>query len=245
MSKILYTYKEYQKKISLWQKKLGRSKKVKKLANKLYVEADKKNYSYLHSWNGEPLLQTPEDLLTIEDIVNKTKPEVIIELGVAWGGSLLYYDTLAKIYPIKKIIGVDIFIPKDLEKRINLKKTSKVHLIRGDTCSQETIKEIKKISKRLKSFLIHLDSDHTEKHVLNELNLYSPFLRKGNYLIVGDTIVSYIPKQKHRPRNWNKNNSPKTALDIFLKKNKNFKINKDISNKQLLTNNPGGYIYKI
>jgi cephalosporin hydroxylase len=75
--------------------------------------------------------------------------------------------------------------------------------------------------------------------------LYSPFLRKGNYLIVGDTIVSYIPKQNHRPRNWNKNNSPKTALDIFLKKNKNFKINKDISNKQLLTNNPGGYIYKI
>lgn len=245
MKKKIYSYKNYQKKRLSWQKKLGDNKKIKMMANKLYIEADKKNYSYLYSWNGEPLLQTPEDLLVIEEIVNKTKPEVIIELGVAWGGSLLFYDTLAKIYPIKKIIGVDIFIPADLEKRIALKKSSKVNLIRGDTCSSETIQSIKKISKQYKSFLIHLDSDHTEEHVLKELNLYSKFINKKNYIIVGDTIVSYIPKQKHRPRNWNKNNSPKTALDIFLKKNKNFKIDKGISNKQLLTNNPGGYIYKI
>jgi hypothetical protein len=74
--------------------------------------------------------------------------------------------------------------------------------------------------------------------------LYSKFLRKGNYIIVGDTIVSYVPKQNHRPRPWDKNNSPKTALDIFLKKNKNFKIDTKISSKQLLSNNPGGYIFK-
>jgi cephalosporin hydroxylase len=245
MKKKIYSYKNYQRKILSWQKELGGNKKIKKLANKLYVEADKKNYTYLYSWNGEPLLQTPEDLFVVEEIIRKTRPEVIIELGVAWGGSLLFYDTLAKIYPIKKIIGIDIFIPEDLEKRISLKKTNKVNLIRGDTCSRETIETIKKISKGFKSFLIHLDSDHTEQHVLKELNLYSQFPRKGNYIIVGDTIVSYIPKQKHRPRSWNKNNSPKTALDKFLKNNNNFRIDKAISNKQLLSNNPGGYIYKI
>jgi cephalosporin hydroxylase len=185
------------------------------------------------------------DTIIIEEIINKTKPEVIIELGVAWGGSLLFYDTLAKIYPIKKIIGVDIFIPLDLEKRISIKKSSKISLLRGDTCSKKTIACINKISKKYKSFLIHLDSDHTEEHVLKELNLYSKLVSKGNYIIVGDTIVSYIPYQKHRARNWNKDNSPKTALDIFLTKNKNFKIDNNISNKQLLTNNPGGYIYKI
>ena len=93
--------------------------------------------------------------------------------------------------------------------------------------------------------MIHLDSDHTSQNVLKELNIYSKFLNKNNYLIVGDTIINRIPTQKQWTRKWNKDDNPETALKEFLKKNKNFKIDKKINYKQLITHNPGGYIKKI
>lgn len=93
--------------------------------------------------------------------------------------------------------------------------------------------------------MIHLDSDHTYQNVLKELNIYSKFLNKNNYLIVGDTIVNRIPTQKQWTRKWNKDDNPETALKEFLKKNKGFKIDKRINYKQLITHNPGGYIKKI
>ena len=194
---------------------------------------------------NEPILQTSDDIIALQEIIYKTKPEVIIECGVCWGGSILFYEHMAKITNIKKIIGIDTFIPKDLEKRI-YKKVSKdkVVLIKGFTTENDVIDKVKKITKKYKNFLVHLDSDHTFQNVLNELNTYSKFLSKNNYIIVGDTIVNRIPTQKQWKRDWNKNNNPEIALKAFLKKNKDFKIDKKISFKQLITHNPLGYIYK-
>ena len=248
MKKKIVTYSKYQKKLSFWQKKLGKDKYAHDLAKHFYTRIDKSNYTYLFSWNNEPLLQPPEDLIVLQEIIAKNKPEVIIELGVAWGGSILYLDSLAKSFGIKKIIGIDIFIPNDLKKRIANKISSKVKLIEDDTCSTEIKKYLLKIKKKYKRFLIHLDSDHTHRHVLKELNFYSTLLSKNDYIIVGDTIIDYIPKQKHRPRDWHKGNSPKSALDEFLKNKKNkkkFKIDKLLSGKQMMTNNPYGYVKKI
>ena len=98
---------------------------------------------------------------------------------------------------------------------------------------------------KYKNILIHLDSNHTKDHVLKELKLYSTLIKKNNYLIVGDTIIEDIPKQKHRKRNWGKGNNPKNAIEDFLKKNNEFKIDKNINFKQLLTNNLNGYLKKI
>ena len=152
---------------------------------------------------------------------------------------------MSKVVAIKKIIGVDIYIPKDLEKRIYKKVDKKrVTLIRGLTTEKKVVDQIKKLTKKYKNFLIHLDSDHTAKNVLNELNVYSKFINKNNYIIVGDTIVNRIPSQKQWKRNWNRNDNPEIALKSFLKENKNFTIDKKINYKQMLTHNPGGYIIK-
>jgi len=118
-------------------------------------------------------------------------------------------------------------------------------LLEADSLHSETLKKIMKIIKKNKRTLIHLDSNHTKNHVYNELCKYSKLLKKNDIIIVGDTIIENIPTQKHRPRPWGKGNNPKNALDDFLKENKNFKIIKEISNKQLLSNNPYGYIKKI
>jgi cephalosporin hydroxylase len=248
MKKKIYKYQNYLKKVNRWIFDIGKNKKVKKLSRKLYIEANKNNYSYLYSWNNEPLLQNPEDLIALQEIISNQKPEVIVELGVAWGGSILFLDTLSKTFPIKKIIGVDIFMPKDLKERLSKKISKKVILIENDTCSDEVKKFFLAIKKKYKKFLIHLDSNHTHEHVLKELNFYSNLLSLGDYIIVGDTIIDYIPQHKHRIREWGKGNSPKSALDEFLSyqnNNKKFIIDNNIANKQLLSNNPYGYIKRI
>lgn len=248
MKKKIITYSKYNKNRNIWQKKIGKDWYAHNLAKTFYARIDKSNYTYLFSWNNEPLLQTPEDLIVLQETIAKNKPEIIIELGVAWGGSILYLDSLAKSFPIKKIIGIDIFIPNDLKKRLAKKMSAKVELIEDDTCSVEIKKYLLKLKKKYKRFLIHLDSNHTHDHVLKELNFYSTLLSKNDYIIVGDTIIDYIPKQKHRLREWHKGNSPKSALDEFLKKKNNkkkFKIDTFLSGKQMLTNNPYGYVKKI
>ena len=245
MKKII-SFKEFNNKREIWEKSLNKDPKVNELSKKLYISADKHNFCYLYNWLGEPMLQTPDDILTLQEIIYKTKPDVIIEVGVAWAGTLLLYDTLSKFTKTKKIIGVDIFIPKDLKKRICSKSNSKkIKLITADSTTNETIKKIKKICGNYKNILIHLDSNHTKKHVLAEIKLYSKLLKKNNYLIVGDTIIENIPKQKHRKRDWGKGNNPYNAVIEFIRKNKSFKIDKKINFKQLLTNNPNGYLKKI
>jgi cephalosporin hydroxylase len=245
MKKII-SFKEFNKKRLKWASTLFSDKKIKRLSKELYINADKHNFCYLYNWLGEPVLQTPDDILTIQELVFKSKPEVIIEVGVAWAGTLLLYDSLANFCNIKKIIGVDIYIPRDLKKRIFSKsKSKKIKLITGDSTSHLTYEKIKKICNNYKRVLVHLDSNHTKDHVLKELNLYSNLLKKNDYIIVGDTIVEHIPTQTHRKRTWKKGNNPHNALKEFLKKNKNFKIDKEINKKQLLTNNPNGYIKKI
>ena len=240
--KKIITYNKFNILREKWKKSLYTDKKVKQLSKKLFNQADKHHFHYLQSWNGEAIIQTPDDIISIIEIIFKTKPEVIIETGVAWGGSLLMYHTLSKVVPIKKIIGIDIFIPKDLKLRIKKKSNNskKIFLIEGSSIEKKLVNKILKLIKSNKSFFIHLDSNHTTEHVLKELSIYSKFLKSKNYIIVGDTIVAHIPYQKHRPREWSKKNNPNIALKKFLSKNKNFKIDETANYRQLLTNQPRG-----
>ena len=202
------------------------------------------NYSYTHNWLGEPILQTPDDIVTQQEIIFKTKPDVIIETGVCWGGSILFYNMMSKIIPIKKIIGIDIFIPKELRNRLKKKCDNKLVFFEEDSTSPYLIKKIRKLVKNYRNFFVHLDSSHTHEHVLKELNVYSKFLNKNNYIIADDTIVNEIPNQTYRPRPWHKNNNPKTAVKDFLKKNRNFKLDLTLNYNHIISSCPGGYIYK-
>ena len=246
MKRKIISLKTFQKRKKIWINNFNKNPKIKQLSKKLFVEADKNNYSYFYSWKGETFLQTAEDIITLQEIIYDLQPQTIIEVGVAWGGTMLFYDSLAKGSDIKDIIGVDIYIPKDLKQRLKKKSISKkITLLEMDSLHSETLKKIMKIMRKNKRTLIHLDSHHSKNHVYNELCKYSKLLKKNDIIIVGDTIIESIPAQTHRPRPWGKGNSPKNALDDFLKENKNFKILKEISDKQLLSNNPNGYIKKV
>lgn len=241
----MYTREEFELLRKEKATKMAADLNLKKSANNILSEADK--YYWLHqpNWFGEPCIQLPQDMMAFQEIIFKTKPKFIIEVGVAWAGSLLYYSTIINAMGGGQVVGVDIYIPQDLKERISKfgKISESITLIEGSSIEQSTFEKVKKIVGDCKEVLIILDSNHTHQHVLEELNLYSQLVGKGYYLVCGDTIVEDIPPQD-RDRPWGPGNNPKTALWEFLKKTTCFKIDNDVENKLLFTCNPSGYLIR-
>jgi cephalosporin hydroxylase len=220
------------------------NEEIQTKALEVLISADKYRWVHQAKWLGEPLLNLPQDMFAIQNIIWETRPDYIIEVGVAWGGALLFEATLLELLGGTKVIGVDIFIPEDLKSRLlqHKKLSNLIELIEGNSTTEETIDKIKNIIGNSKKTLIILDSYHTHEHVLKELEVYSQFIGKGSYLICGDTIVEKIPEQEHRPRPWGPGNNPATAVKEFLSKNNRFEIDFDIDKKLLFSCHPGGYL---
>lgn len=225
---------------------MAKDKKLTQKAVSLLVEAAEYHWIHQSKWFGEPILNPAQDIMSRQEIIFETRPDYIIELGVAWGGTLLFYATLMEILGGKKIIGIDKFMPKDLVQRLkaNKKLAKRLTLINGDTTGADTIKKIKKIIGKSKKLLVVLDSNHTHEHVLKELELYSPMVGKGYYMICDDTFVEDIkgPSKINTDRPWGPGNNPETARREFLKKNKRFEVDKILENKLLISCNPNGYL---
>jgi cephalosporin hydroxylase len=240
----MHTREEFEELRVKWAETMADDPALRQKSLEVLTDADRYNWIHQTSWFGEPLLQVPQDMFALQEIIFKTRPRFIIEVGVAWGGSLLFYSTLMEVLGGERIIAIDIYIPDDLKKRINAfeKLADRITWINGSSIEPATFDEIKSLLGGSRDVLIILDSNHTHEHVLEELRLYSPLVGKGKYLVCGDTVVEYMPEQTHRPRPWGPGNNPKTALDAFLKENKRFEVDKRIENKLLFTCNPGGYL---
>jgi cephalosporin hydroxylase len=245
--KKIFSRKEFNNHLNKSSKMMFKDKKLKNEALNLITKADQYNWIHQTKWFGEPIINTPEDMFILQEIIYKTRPEFIIELGVAWGGQLLFFSTLMEILGGKKIIGVDIYIPSHVKKKILSKRklSKRIKLIEGSSVDEKIFNKIKKIIGNSKKVLLILDSDHTHNHVLKELNLYQQFVMKGQYMVCADTLIEWIPKNKKRPRNWGPGNNPMTALNEFFKKNDRFVVDDEIENKLLLSCNYRGYLKAV
>ena len=226
--------------------KVGQNKKLKKIALNFFINSWRQKYSYNFDWLGRPIIQIPQDIVALQEIIWETKPDLIIETGIAHGGSLIFYASMLELIGRGEVLGIDVDIREHNKKEIEKHKMAKrIKMIEGSSTDEKVVKEVEKIGKRHKKVMVCLDSLHTHKHVLKELNLYSKFVTKGSYLVVFDTIIEYFPKGFFKDRPWDKGNNPATAVKAFLKKNKNFVIDKEIENKLLITCAPGGYLERI
>jgi cephalosporin hydroxylase len=226
--------------------KIGQDKRLKLLALKFIADSSKYKYSYNFTWLGHPIIQIPQDIVIMQEIIWEVKPDLIIETGIAHGGGLIFYASMLELIGRGEVLGIDIDIRKHNWESIRKHKMAKrIKMIEGSSIDEKVIKEVKKIVKKHKKVLVCLDSLHTHEHVLTELNLYSKFLSKGSYLVVFDTIIEYLPEGFFKDRPWDKGNNPATAVREFLKNNKNFKIDKTIESKIILTDLPGGYLKRI
>ena len=239
-----YTREEFEQLRIESAREMAADTELAKDALDVLVRAGRYYWVHQTTWFGEPILQVPQDMFALQSIIFDTRPKFIIEVGVAWGGALLFYSTLMEVLGGERIIGVDIHVPEDLKERIGSfgKLSDRITWIKGSSVEEDTISQIKAIIGDSREVMIVLDSYHTHEHVLKELRLYSPLVGKGYYLVCCDTVLEYRPKSECRPRPWGPGNNPKTALDQFFEENDRFIIDKTIDNKLLITCNPGGYL---
>ena len=226
---------------------VGKSKKLKLYSQKFNEAAVNLSYVYLWDWLGEPILQSPSDIMIIQEKLFEIQPDILVETGVAWGGSILFYATILDSINKCKVLGIDLNLDKKIINKLKKSKFSKrIKLIKNNSVDIKIDEILKKEIKKKKKIMVILDSNHTHEHVLNELNFYSQYITKGSYLIVCDTILNFVGgKIKGRKRPWNSKKNPMSAVNYFLKENKNFQIDKNIDKKLFFSNNQSGYIKKI
>ncbi len=179
-------------------------------------------YIYTFSWLGRPIIQLPEDMIRIQEIIYDLKPDVIVETGIAHGGSLIYYASILNSIGKGRVIGVDIEIRDHNRKAIEEHELFYlIHLIEGNSTDYDTIEKIKSSLSEEEKVMVLLDSCHTQKHVYDELEMYSKIVSKGSYIVVEDGGMEDLWDLPRGDKNWKKDN-PVTAIKKFLDENKNF-----------------------
>ena len=225
-------------------KEMYHDQNLKDLSLKWINDSAKHKYSYNFTWLGLPLIQYPPDIIALQEIIWYTKPDLIIETGIAHGGGLILYASMMELLGGKgKVLGIDIDIRE--HNRVEIEKHpmfKRITMIQGSSVDKSVVQQVYDFAKEKNHILVVLDSHHTHEHVLKELQLYSPLVTKGNYLIVFDTVIEDMPKDSFPDRPWSKGDNPKTAVWDFLKSNDRFEIDKEIENKLLLTVAPDGYL---
>lgn len=220
------------------------------IARQFLIQSSRRGYSYNFDWLGVPIIQFPQDMIAMQELIWKTKPDLIIETGVARGGSIVFYASLLEMLGGKgKVVGIDIDIRPHNKSKIKshplYKKNKRIVLLEGSSTDEKIIEQVKKLAKGKKRILVALDSNHTYAHVRDEIKAYSPFVTKGSYLVVFDTDIEYLPEDLLLNRPWRKGNNPKNAVDQFLKHNTDFEVDHSIDYKLLISVAPGGYLKRV
>lgn len=239
--------KQFKKEVERNIERLGKNKKLKTQAIKFAIKAAFNSYLYNFTWLGRPIIQYPQDIVAMQELIWKVKPDLVIETGIAHGGSLILSASILEMLGGKgKVLGIDIDIREHAKKEIKKHRMfRRIKMIGGSSTEPKVINWVEKIVKGKKSVLIFLDSNHTHAHVFRELELYSPFVTKGSYVVVFDTLIEYTPKGSNKNRPWDRGNNPMTAVRAFLKTHKNFVVDKEIENKLLITSAPSGFLRRI
>ena len=219
-------------------------------------------YSYNFSCLGRPIIQYPQDMVAMQELIWEVKPDLIIETGIAHGGSLILSasmlamldmcDAIEDGVPIdprhskRKVLGVDIDIRSHNREAIEAHPmASRIEMIQGSSIDRNTIEAVHQTASGYDRVMICLDSNHTHAHVLEELKAYAPLTSVGSYCVVFDSIVEDLPADMFADRPWGPGNNPKTAIWEFLKSHPEFEIDKAIDNKLLISVAPHGYLKRI
>lgn len=215
-----------------------------KRAMEFLCKSDRYKYSYNFSWLGRPIIQYPQDIVAMQELIWRVKPDLIIETGIAHGGSLIFSASVLELLGEEgKVLGIDVDIRE--HNRIAIEKHPmfrRITMIQGSSIDGAVFQQARDFAAGKHCVLVMLDSNHTHDHVLKELELYSPLVTKGSYLVVFDTVVEDMPDEFFSDCPWGKGNNPKTAVWEFLKKNDRFEVDKSIESKLLITVAPDGYL---
>ncbi len=209
-------------------------------------------YSYNFSWLGRPIIQYPQDIVAMQELIWTIQPELIIETGIAHGGSLIFSASMLELNAAcggpkdARVLGVDIDIREHNRVAIEAHPMFKrITMIQGSSIAPVTIEQVRSLATGRHPVLVCLDSNHTHEHVLAELNAYANLVTVGSYCVVFDTIVQDLPADMFPDRPWGPGNNPKTAVWAYLKEHPEFEIDTAFDNKLLISVAPQGYLRRV
>ena len=241
---------------------LEQDKDLHSLSRTWIKEITQHKWAYNFSWLGRPAIQFPNDAWQMQELIWTIKPDLIIETGIAHGGSLIMSASMLALLDLcdgiesrstinpekskRKVLGIDIDIRSHNRAAIEAHPmASRIQMIQGSSIDPGTIAKVHAISANYSRVLVCLDSNHTHEHVLAELNAYAPLTSVGSYCVVFDTIIEDMPADMFPDRPWAPGNNPKTAVWEYVKTHPEFEIDKSIQNKLLITVAPDGWLKRI
>jgi cephalosporin hydroxylase len=222
-------------------------------ASRTFTSASIKSmYSYNFSWLGRPIIQYPQDIIAMQELIWKVQPDLIIEAGIAHGGSLIFSASMLELNAAcggptnAEVLGVDIDVRPHNRIAIESHPMSKrISMIQGSSVAPEIIHQVRMRAAAKQRVLVCLDSNHTHEHVLAELEAYAPLISMGSYCVVFDTIIEDMPADMFPDRPWGPGDNPKTAVREYLKTHPEFEIDKQMDHKLLISVAPDGYLKRI
>lgn len=243
-------------------KQLGADADLWESSVKWIRDTAKHNYSYNFSWQGRPIIQYPQDMVAMQELIWSIKPDLIIETGIAHGGSLIFSASMLALLDMcdaietgdkldpkisrRKVLGIDIDIRTHNRDAIEAHPmASRIQMLQGSSIASEIIEQVRNIAANYSRVLVCLDSNHTHDHVLEELQAYAPLVSKGSYCVVFDTVIEDMPADMFPNRPWGPGDNPKTAVWEYLKTHSEFEIDKNIQYKLLITVAPDGYLKRV
>jgi len=241
---------------------LSQDNDVQALSRIWLREISPHKYAYNFSWLGRPAIQIPQDQIALQELIWQIKPDLIIETGIAHGGSLIFSASMLALLDIaeaiesgclfdpkvsrRKVVGLDIDIRAHNRSAIeNHPMASRIQMLQGSSIDPDLIQQVNEIAKDYQRILVCLDSNHTHDHVLAELEAYASLVSVGSYCIVFDTAIEDLPQSLVGDRPWSVGNNPKTAVMDYLSVHPEFQIDKTIQHKLLITVAPDGYLKRI
>jgi cephalosporin hydroxylase len=223
--------------------RMARDAELRELAIQAFAVSDRYDYSYLWRWLGLPIIQTPDDIVALQEIIWETKPQVVIETGFARGGSAILYSSILHLIGEGRVVTVDVDVREHNRRAVEEHPFGdRVHFVEGSSTAHATMDRVQALVPEGARVMAVLDSNHTHQHVLDELRLYGPLVTEGQLLVVSDTIIEDIPRQTHRSREWGPGNNPMTALQEYLRETDRFELDPWFNGKLLNSSSRGGYL---
>lgn len=227
---------------------MSQDKELRQKSIDWMFHADRYRYSYNFSWMGRPVIRYPSDLVLQQEIMWDIKPDLVIETGIAHGGSIVFSAAMQLMMGIQPdVVAVDIDIRAHNRELIESHPLGKnIKLYEGDSVDSTIIEKIRSHTLGKTSVMVVLDSSHTHQHVLAELEAYSQFVSVGSYLILPDTLIEFFPKGHYSAdRPWDVGDNPHTAVMEFLSQNAHFTVDQNLSTKGMISEAPDGFLRRI
>jgi cephalosporin hydroxylase len=240
----------------------GGDQELSNLSLEWIIAANARKYSYHYEWLSRPIIQYPQDMVAMQELIWNVKPDLIIETGIAHGGSLILSASILAMLDYaeavesgvhldpkasrRKVLGVDIDIRSHNRTAIESHPMAHmIDMIQGSSIDPDTVAQVSEYAKQYQRILVCLDSNHTHDHAFAELEAYAPLTSKGSYCVVFDTIIEDLPGEMFPDRPWGPGNNPKTAVWEYLKTHPEFEIDKQVDHKLLISVAPDGYLKRV